>query len=171
MTSGPGSEYLKKPYTRALIPDEESGTFTARIIEFPGCVAEGATASEAYERLEAAAESWIEAALEMGQDIPPPAADAQFGGRFALRLPRSLHRAAAQLADLEGVSLNQLIVSTLAERVGGISFWHRVLGSVTTFATTAKVQAASLQRSFQVAQTATTPGSVSLLDKLAAGGH
>jgi antitoxin HicB len=128
MTSGPASGYLKKPYTRALIPDEESGTFTARIIEFSGCVAEGATASEAYERLEAAAESWIEAALEMGQAIPLPAADVRFGGRFALRLPRSLHRAAAQLADLEGVSLNQLIVSTVAEKVGGISFWHGVLG-------------------------------------------
>lgn len=65
---------LRKPYTRALIPDEESGTVTARILEFPGCIAQGATAPEALERLEAAAESWIEAALEMGQEIPAPAA-------------------------------------------------------------------------------------------------
>jgi len=117
---------LKRPYTRVLIPDEESGTYTARIVEFPGCVAQGSSPAEAYERLEAAAESWIEAALEMQQEIPEPAPDAQSGGRFALRLPRSLHRQAAQLAELEGVSLNQFIVATLAEKVGAVSLYQRL---------------------------------------------
>lgn len=63
---------LKRPYRRVLIPDEESGTITAWIEEFPGCIAQGDTPAEAYRRLEAAAESWVEAALEMGQSIPPP---------------------------------------------------------------------------------------------------
>jgi len=116
-------EFLKKPYTRVLIPDEESGTFTARVVEFPGCFAQGASPAEAYERLEAAAESWIEGALEMQQEIPPPATDHQFGGRFALRLPRSLHRQAAQLAELDGTSLNQFIVSTIAEKVGAVNLY------------------------------------------------
>src|SRR3954469_1534493 len=117
-------ELLKRPYTRVLIPDEESGTFTAQIIEFPGCIAQGATPAEAYERLEAVAESWIEAALEMQQQIPDPASDIQFSGRFALRLPRSLHRQAAQLAELEGASLNQFIVTAIAEKVGAISVYR-----------------------------------------------
>ena len=82
------SELLKRPYARILIPDEESGTFTAQILEFPGCVAQGVNPAEAYERLESAAESWIEAALEMQQEIPPPAAEIQFSERFALRPPR-----------------------------------------------------------------------------------
>lgn len=119
-------ELLKKPYTRILIPDEETGTFTARIAEFPGCFAQGNTPAEAYELLEAAAESWIEAALEMRQAIPPPALDAECSGRFALRLPRSLHRQAAALADLDGTSLNQFIVSTLAEKVGAISVYRNL---------------------------------------------
>jgi len=117
-------EHLKKSYTRVLIPDEESGTFTAQVVEFPGCIAQGATPAEAYERLEIAAESWIEAALEMQQEIPPPATDVQFSGRFALRLPRSLHRQAVHLAEFEGISLNQFIVSTLAEKVGAVSLYH-----------------------------------------------
>jgi predicted RNase H-like HicB family nuclease len=119
-------ELLKKPYTRVLIPDEESGTFTAQIVEFPGCIAQGATLTEAYERLDAVAESWIEAALEMQQEIPSPASDNQFSGRFALRLPRSLHRQAAQLAELEGASLNQFITSAIAEKVGAVNVYHRV---------------------------------------------
>jgi predicted RNase H-like HicB family nuclease len=124
MNSSKTRDHLKKPYTRVLIPDEESGTFTAQILEFPGCIAEGASPAEAYERLEAAAESWIEGALELQQEIPPPSADVQFSGRFALRLPRSLHRQAAQLADVEGVSLNQLIVSTLAEKIGAANLYR-----------------------------------------------
>jgi predicted HicB family RNase H-like nuclease len=124
MNSSKIRDYLKKPYTRVLIPDEESGTFTAQILEFPGCIAQGASPAEAYERLEAAAESWIDAALELQQEIPSPSAEAQFSGRFALRLPRSLHRQAAQLADAEGVSLNQFIVSTLAEKVGATNLYR-----------------------------------------------
>jgi predicted RNase H-like HicB family nuclease len=117
-------ELLKQPYARVLIPDEESGTYTAQILEFPGCIAQGASPAEAYERLEIAAESWIEGALEMQQEIPPPSADVRFSGRFALRLPRTLHRQAAQLADVEGTSLNQFIVSTLAEKVGAVSLYR-----------------------------------------------
>jgi predicted RNase H-like HicB family nuclease len=119
------SELLRKPYTRVLTPDAESGTFTAQVLEFPGCIAQGDNPAEAYERLEAAAESWIEAALEMHQTIPQPATDGQFGGKFALRLPRSLHRQAAQLAELDGTSLNQFIVATLAERVGAVNIYRR----------------------------------------------
>jgi len=124
MNEAKARDFLKKPYTRVLIPDEESGTFTAQIAEFPGCLAQGASPAEAYERLEVAAESWIEAALEMQQEIPSPAADVQFGGRFALRLPRSLHRQAAQLAELEATSLNQFIVSALAEKVGAVNVYR-----------------------------------------------
>jgi len=111
-------ELLKKPYTRVLIPDEESGAFVAKIIEFPGCIAQGNSPAEAYERLEAAAESWIEAAMEMKQEIPPPTGDIQYSGRILLRLPRTLHRQAAQRSELEGVSLNQFIVTALAEATG-----------------------------------------------------
>ena len=120
------SDYLRKPYSRVLIPDAESGTFTAQILEFPGCIAEGANPAEAFERLEIAAESWIEGAIEMRQEIPPPALDVQFSGKFALRLPRSLHRQVAHLAELEGTSLNQFIVSTIAEKVGAVTMYREL---------------------------------------------
>lgn len=55
------------------------------IAEFPGCVAQGDSVEEAYASLEDAAESWIQAALDLGHDIPPPAADQAFSGRVLLR--------------------------------------------------------------------------------------
>jgi len=63
---------LKRPYSRVLIPDNESGGYTAKILEFPGCVSEGETPNEAIANLEEAAVGWIEAVIESGQTIPEP---------------------------------------------------------------------------------------------------
>jgi predicted HicB family RNase H-like nuclease len=87
-------------------------------MEFPGCVAQGDTISEAHERLEQAAEDWIRVALDLGQDIPPPAEEQTYSGRILVRLPKSLHRRAAEAAGVDGTSLNQFIVAAVAERVG-----------------------------------------------------
>lgn len=56
----------------------------------------------------------------MGQAIPEPMAEQEYSGKLMLRLSRSLHRRAAEMAHAEGVSLNQFILTTLAERVGAI---------------------------------------------------
>jgi predicted RNase H-like HicB family nuclease len=120
--------YLRKPYSRILIPDEESGTFTAEILEFPGCIAQGDTAQEAYERLEEAAKAWIEAALELRQEIPPPSLAHGYGGKVALRMPKSLHRQAAIAAEQDRTSLNQFIVTAIAEKVGAYKLYEKLTG-------------------------------------------
>lgn len=111
-------DYLKLPYAREVIPDLETATFTGLIREFPGCVTQGDTPSETYVLLEEAATSWIEAALRLGQEIPQPTNEESHSGKVALRLPRSLHRKATQAAKRDGISLNQFIVTALAESVG-----------------------------------------------------
>jgi predicted HicB family RNase H-like nuclease len=40
----------------------------------------------------------------------------RYSGKFALRLPKSLHRQLAEGAVRDGVSLNQYLVTLLAER-------------------------------------------------------
>lgn len=111
-------DYLKEPYSRILTPDDETGTYTAEIREFPGCVAQGDTIEEAYKNLEVAAESWIEVSLGMGQEIPTPVQEESYSGRVAFRLPKSLHRRAAQAAERNGTSLNQFLVAAVAEQLG-----------------------------------------------------
>lgn len=117
-------EYLKKPYSRVVIPDEESGTYTAQILEFPGCITEGETPQEAYERLEDVALSWIESALDMRQDIPLPWSNYEYGGKVALRLPKSLHKQVSLAAERDGTSLNQFIVMAISEKVGASRFYN-----------------------------------------------
>jgi predicted RNase H-like HicB family nuclease len=119
-------EYLKEPYSRVLIPDEESGTYTAVILEFPGCIAQGDTPQEAYDHLEDAAKDWIDAALDLKQEIPSPSQSLSFGGKYLLRLPKSLHRQLALISEREGVSLNQFIVSTLSEKVGAFNLYDNL---------------------------------------------
>jgi len=119
-------KYLKEPYSRVLIPDEESGTYTAVILEFPGCIAQGDTPQEAYEHLEDAAKDWIAAALDLKQEIPSPSQSLSFGGKILLRLPKSLHRQLTLIAEREGVSLNQFIVSALAEKIGAFTLYDKL---------------------------------------------
>ena len=119
-------QYLKAPYARVLIPEDHGGFF-AEILEFPGCFAEGATADEALQRLNAAAEAWIAAALEQGQEIPEPSSNVGHSGKLALRLPRSLHRQAVRMAQRDGTSLNQFLVTAIAARVGAEDLFVRLV--------------------------------------------
>jgi antitoxin HicB len=111
------AELLKKPYARLVLPDED-GTVAAEIIEFPGCIAVGANATEALANLEEVAADWIRAALEQGQDIPEPMDAAGYSGKFVVRMSKSLHKRASLCAERDGVSLNQFIVTCVAEHVG-----------------------------------------------------
>jgi predicted RNase H-like HicB family nuclease len=117
---------LKEPYMRILLQDKEDETFTAEIVEFPGCVAQGRTPQEAYNNLEAVAKSWIEVAVDLGQEIPKPLYTSGFGGRVALRLPRTLHRQAVLAAEREGISLNQFIVTSISEKIGATNLYEKL---------------------------------------------
>jgi predicted RNase H-like HicB family nuclease len=109
--------YLRRPYARIVIP-EIDGTYRGEILEFPGCIATGDTPAETLGSLEEVATEWLAAALAQNQPIPEPAENTEFSGRLVLRMPKSLHKKAAQLAERDGVSLNQFIVTSLAEQIG-----------------------------------------------------
>jgi antitoxin HicB len=112
------ADYLKRPYARVLRP-ESDGSFSAEILEFPGCFAAGETGSEALQNLENVAEGWILGVLAKNERVPEPLQDREaFSGKLVLRLPRSLHKKAAFAAEREGVSLNQFISACVAEAVG-----------------------------------------------------
>ena len=108
-------DILKRPYEFVIIPEDEGG-FSARVAEFPGCLAEGETGEEALANLLIVAENWILDALDSGMEIPVPVES--YSGRVALRLPSELHRAASREAARQGTSLNQFLVSATAYAVG-----------------------------------------------------
>lgn len=118
-------EILKAPYSRVLIP-EEDGTFSAEILEFPGCFAQGENPNEAFNNLEKAAKVWIEASLAQGLNIPSPASNQGYSGKIALRIPRSLHKRAAQMAARDATSLNQFLITAIASRIGAEEYHNHL---------------------------------------------
>lgn len=114
-------DYLKDPYSRVLLP-EEDGRFSAEVLEFPGCFAQGNSPNEAFNNLEEAAKSWIQASLDQGLHIPSPALNQNYSGKISLRIPRSLHKKAAQFAERDATSLNQFLISAIASKIGAEEF-------------------------------------------------
>jgi antitoxin HicB len=110
------------PYVRELIPNGDD-TWFARIVEFPGCMTEGATQQEALVNLADAMSAWVEVCLEDHITVPQPS-QTEFSGKFMVRIPKSLHGDIARRADREGVSLNQYVSTQLARTVGRPSTKH-----------------------------------------------
>ena len=137
-------EILKAPYSRILIP-EEDGTFSAEILEFPGCFAQGKTANEAFNNLEEAAKVWIEASCAQGLNIPPPAMNQGYSGKIALRMPRSLHKRAAQFAERDATSLNQFLITAIASRIGAEEYHAHLCNNFKNFLTCTAVNTISLK--------------------------
>jgi antitoxin HicB len=67
-----------------------------------------------------AARSWIETAKAHGDPIPAPsrARRSGYSGRWVLRTSKSMHKRLAERAKAEGVSLNMLAVTLLAQGLG-----------------------------------------------------
>jgi antitoxin HicB len=103
------------PIVLEPLSDEDGGGWLATVPELPGCMSDGATREEAAHNVQGAIVSWIEAAEELGRQVP---AAGSARGEWRQRVPRSLHEKLKRLAEAEGVSLNALVTSVLAERVG-----------------------------------------------------
>jgi antitoxin HicB len=112
-------EYLRLPYTTVLRRDEKDGIVVARIEELPGCSAHGDSEQEALSNLHDSMIDWIGDCLEAGDPVPEPVEEVELpSGKWLQRVPRSLHLKLIHLAEREGVSLNQLVTSALAEAAG-----------------------------------------------------
>ena len=104
--------------------------FEARVKELPDLAEYGDTFEEAYQLAIDAIETTAEIFAEKGKAMPMPKdVPDEYSGRVTLRLPRSLHRALAEAAENEGVSLNQHLVNTLAYFSGFAAAVARTCGS------------------------------------------
>jgi predicted RNase H-like HicB family nuclease len=106
--------YMCLPYRLELLPDTEEGGYAAKYPDLPGCITVGDTMMEALANAEDAKRAWIEAQLEDGTPIPEPVSADRYSGQFKLRLPKTLHKALAEHAKQEGISLNQYCLYLLA---------------------------------------------------------
>ena len=113
-TKKPLSFYLNLQYPFKVTADEEGG-YAIEFPDLPGCITQVEDAEEIGSMAEEARRLWITTEYEEGDEIPLPSYPEQYSGKFNVRLPRSLHRRLVELAEREGVSLNQCVVELLAQ--------------------------------------------------------
>lgn len=109
----PLSYYLALDYPYTVAPDE--GSYFIEFPDLPGCMTQVEDAGEIAGAAEEIRTLWIEGEYEDGHDIPEPL-NAEYSGKFVVRLPKSLHRDLALAARREGISLNAYVCYLLAER-------------------------------------------------------
>src|ERR1039458_6054503 len=94
---------------------------TGYLIEFPdvpGCISDGETPEEAIANGRDALKSVLLTMKDFGDPIPKPGSVTQSSGQWRQRLPKSLHARLTARAEQEGVSLNTLVTSMIAEGLG-----------------------------------------------------
>lgn len=106
------------PITIRRLSADEGGGYLAEVLDLPGCMSDGETVEETMANVAEAIETWIEGAREEGQPVPNPAEIDHYSGKWVQRVPTSLHYALARRAKVEGVSLNQLVLSLIARGLG-----------------------------------------------------
>ena len=109
---------VEYPFITSVLPKKEGGGYLIEFPDLPGCLSDGETLSEAIENGKDAVRCWIETASQHGDEIPAPGSSNLSSGRWVQRVPKSLHTQLAKRAEREGVSLNTLVVSILAEGLG-----------------------------------------------------
>ncbi len=100
------------PINISPVPADEGGGYMVSFPDLPGCIADGSTIDEAIAEAHDAFEAWVMAEQEDKGKLPLPKT---YSGQYVQRIPRSLHRQLAKRAENEGVSLNQLAATLLAQ--------------------------------------------------------
>jgi len=109
---------LKYPISIRPLSSSEGGGYLAEFPDLPGCMADGKTVEEALHEAKDALQAWLSTANEFGDAIPTPSTNTHYSGQWRIRLPKSLHAALALRAKSEGVSLNMLAATLLAQGLG-----------------------------------------------------
>lgn len=101
------------------VTEDGERLFHGTVRELPDLATYEATYRRAYDLLIDAIESLHKDADAAGRPFPSPEqTQGEFSGRVTLRMPTSLHRDVARMAENEGSSLNTFIITVLAEQVG-----------------------------------------------------
>lgn len=106
------------PFSIRPLAADEGGGYLIEYPDLPGCISDGETPVEAMRNGEDAKRAWIAAMRQAGRAVPPPSSDAAYSGKWVMRVPRTLHRRLSDQARRDGVSLNTLAATYIAEGLG-----------------------------------------------------
>jgi len=106
---------------RPLSP-EEGGGYLVSFTDFAECISDGETVDEAIANGRDAMQATNAALKSKNLPVPAPNSGGVASGKFVARVPKTVHAQLTTRARAEGVSLNALVLTFIAQGlVGGTS--------------------------------------------------
>jgi len=106
------------PFQIRPLTEEEGGGYLIEFPDVPGCMSDGETPQEAIPNGRDALKCYLLTMKEIGEPIPEPGSFKTSSGQWRQRVPKSLHARLTARAKRDGVSLNTLVTSLIAEGLG-----------------------------------------------------
>jgi antitoxin HicB len=106
------------PFEIRPLTAEEGGGYLISYPDFADCISDGETLEEVLENGRYALKETITALKARKLPVPAPNSGGVASGKFVARVPKTLHAQLATRARAEGVSLNALVLSLIAQGLG-----------------------------------------------------
>lgn len=112
------SKLTAYPFEIRPLTAEEGGGFLISFPDFSECISDGATVEEALKNGREALKATIATLKAKAHPVPAPNAGGVASGKFVARVPKTVHAQLATRAKAEGVSLNTLVLTFIAQGLG-----------------------------------------------------
>jgi antitoxin HicB len=106
------------PFEIRPLSQEDGGGFLVSYPDFAECISDGETVEEALANGQDALKATIAALKARKMPVPLPNSGGVASGKFVARVPKTVHAQLATRAKAEGVSLNTLVLTFIAQGLG-----------------------------------------------------
>lgn len=106
------------PFEIRPLTAAEGGGFLISYPDFYECISDGETIAQTITNGHAALADTIAALEARGFPVPAPNSGGVVSGKFVTRVPKTTHAQLTTRAKAEGVSLNTLVLTFIAEGLG-----------------------------------------------------
>lgn len=112
------SKLADYPFEVRPLSADDGGGYLISFPDFAECISDGETVEEAIANGRDALKATIAALKSKKLAVPAPNSGGVASGKFVARVPKTVHAQLATRAKAEGVSLNALVLTFIAQGLG-----------------------------------------------------
>ena len=117
------------PFEIRPLSEEDGGGFLVSFPDFAECISDGETIEDALANGHDALKATVAALKAKKLPVPSPNSGGIASGKFVARVPKTVHAQLATRAKAEGVSLNTLVLTFIAQGLGSSNTKSRARGA------------------------------------------
>jgi antitoxin HicB len=112
------SKPAEYPFEIRPLTEQEGGGYLIVFPDFADCLSDGETVEDAIRNGHDALQATIAALKARKLPVPAPNSGGVASGKFVARVPKTVHARLTSRARAEGVSLNALVLTFIAQGLG-----------------------------------------------------